>query len=393
MATKAQLAAAAAEAEDVQHKDLLADDAFSADTLMPALETMLAELGITDGGQATVFISKLDANGRGGEAQVWKGDPEDFDLEQIARKFGSGEYRVKVYVKIPSGQKVLKANKVMSWLLSPEDEARRLNPTQPQQTIAQPDIARMIADAISAAIAPLAMARQPQPDPMQMMASLAGIMKDMMPSAAMQAQQAHPTNPLDMIRSVIEITQMMKGDVDPVDRGVNASTNDVLLGMVNKFAPLIMGAMAGGNAEAAPQLGGYQSTPAPVDQSSMTAPMHTLPPQQFAAPQSPQPGVEDVNLQLKMGINFLLMQCEAGGLPETYAEVVLDSVPADAVQALLSQPNPIEWLATINPRVKEPHISAWFEQLLTEVRELLAGEQDSGTAGNEGIPGGNVNVG
>lgn len=372
MATKAQIAAAAAEAEDVAYREVLGSETFDAESLNPALETLFAEMGVTDGGDATVHVTKLDANGRGSEAQIWKGDPDQYDLEQLARKFGSGEYRVKVYVRIPTGQKVMKANKVFSWLLSPEDEARRLNPTQPQHAAQPVDISRQIAEAVAAAVAPLMAARQPQPDPMAMMSSLAGIMRDLQPQAQHVAQPSQ-TNPLEMIRSVIEITQMMKGESDPVDRGVNASTNDVLLGMVNKFGPLLMGALAQG--PGASMTGMPQAQPAVEYQQNPTRP-----PQPQQAPQSPQPGVEDVNLQLKMGINFLLMQCEAGGAPETYAEVVLDSVPTDAMQSLLAQPDPIAWLATIDKRVEEPANAEWFRELIASARDLLAPDGNDANA-------------
>ncbi len=83
-----------------------------------------------------------------------------------------------------------------------------------------------------------------------------------------------------------------------------------------------------------------------------------------------------MNLKLKMGIGFLLMQCNAGGAPETYAEVVLDSVPAEAVQALLAQPDPIAWLAAIEPKVQQPENVEWFRSLIEAVREMLSDERE-----------------
>src|SRR6266481_1741400 len=100
MATKKAL-----DDESAYTGELLDDESFNGESLNPALETLYAELGISGEGEAVVFVSQLDADKKGAEAQVWRGSPDDYDLEAIARTFGSGNYRVKVYVRGPTGHR------------------------------------------------------------------------------------------------------------------------------------------------------------------------------------------------------------------------------------------------------------------------------------------------
>jgi len=366
MATKAQTAAAVAAAElEALHQQvqLLSDDTFDNETLNPALETLFAEMGVTDGGDATVHVSKLDSDGRGVEAQIWKGDPDLYDLEMLAKKFGSGSYRVRVYVKIPTGQRVLKANKVFAWLLSPEDEAKRNG--QPNQMASQPqqDIGKIVADAVAAALAQVNANRAPPVDPMQQLASLASIMATLQPQ---QQNAAPPPDPFNMMRGVIEMMQMMKSD-EPIAAGGNAGTSDVLLGLVNKFGPLLANTLM--QQQGAPaQLGGV---PAVAYQPNPIAAQPAQP------VQGNQPSAEEeMSIRLKMGIAWLVGQCDGGGAPETYAEVVIDSVPADALQMILSRPDPVSFFVDYEPRAGQEPYKQWFADLLTAVREMLTPEPD-----------------
>ncbi len=341
------------EADQPESSSLLSEDTFSAESLNPALEGLFSELGITDNAEATVHVSLLDADKKGTEAQIWKGDPDDYDLEALARKFGSGSYRVKVYVRLESGHKPCRGNKVFAWKLSREDEAA-LNapaPVAQSQAFNQVDIARMIADAVRAAL-PVVPA-VPAPDPMVMLASLADVMHKLQPPA----QTMQSADPLTMMRNMAGLMNDLRGDVDPIERGVNANGTDLLMNLINKFGPLL--------AQALPQAGQVAPQPAAVQ---IAAPVANNPIQ----PEPQQTEIDDVSMKLKMGIAFLVQQANAGGMPETYAEVVLDSVPAESLTELLKNPDPVLWLASFSPEVLKH--KDWFESLVTACKEMLAEE-------------------
>ena len=186
------------------------EDIFNFDSLNPALETIKAELQITGDADVTVHVSKLNADENGTEMNVWRGDPDSYDLEQIAKKFGSGQYRVMVYMRIPSGQKVRKLNKVMAWLLSPEDEQRRKSGNAPQ-TVAGNDTSNVIAvlqqmqrDNLAAQERMIAAIAQ-RPDPMKQMKDIADVVKTIAPNAPAAPQSMGLTEVLSLTKTIIEL--------------------------------------------------------------------------------------------------------------------------------------------------------------------------------------------
>lgn len=383
MATKSKIAEKPVMDEETAQQviSLLSDDSFNAESLNPALESLYAEMGMSDEGSATVHITKINSDGRGGEAQIWRGDPENYDLERIAKSFGSGDYRVKVYVRIPTGQKVLKGNKVFTWLLSPEDEARRNMPQtlqSAQPAINPSELSRMITEGIRAALPPAPVV-QPV-DPMNMMKQFAEIMAIMRPMTNEAPQVVPQQNPLAMMRDMAELMEMLRGDSPPVG---SATGNDLMLKAIEKFAPLLSGVLAQGATipPGMPPMQQMQAIPQHVPQQA-----HIAPPVQPAQPMqaAPQSTEEDMNFKLKMGLAFLRGQCDAGGAPETYAEVVLDSVPVESVQMLISSPDPVGYLAQFDPLIKNEPYAAWFNELIDACKDMLQnGETEQSTEGGK----------
>lgn len=351
MATRAKLA----EAPVINDESFDFDETtFSAETLNPALESLYAEMGITEGGEATVHISMLDADGRGGEANIWRGDPDNYDLEQIARKFGSGQYRVKVYVRIASGHKVQKGNKVFIWKLSPEDEAKRLAPPPSTQapSVSPEQIGAMITDGITKGLAAIMAHQAPPPavDPMAMLTQVMTLAKLMQPAPVAAV------DPLDQMRKMAEINALMNEGREAPASG-KAGTNDVIITMIDKFGPAFAAVLSQNKAA-------EQAVQQP----------------QLAAPDANQPTGEDemsiMQWKLKMGIEFLVQQCVAGGQPVTYAEVVMDSVPVETIEVWTKDDTSVT--AAIAGFVQlVPDVAAhdvWFRELMKECKGLLEPE-------------------
>ena len=247
MATAAKRAPKAAPAETDANEDF--QDYVDFQSLNPALEQIRADLNITGDGDVTCHVSKLDADSKGTEFKVWQGDPDEYNLEAIAKRFGSGQYRIMVYMKIPSGHKVRQINKVQALMLSPEDEARvvaaraaALNPPEPRQQDNSNALASVMVQGFQQLGELIVKATQkPEVDPMAQMTALAGVIKTIMPSAP-----AAPTDPLsgfasmlNMVKAFNDVTGAGKSNIP---EGADSSTALMMAGM-DMFKPIVQKAL------------------------------------------------------------------------------------------------------------------------------------------------------
>lgn len=357
------------ETDDTPQAWSLDDYAFSAESLNPSLQALYEEMGVNENGDAVVHVSLLDGDGKGNEASIWRGDPDSYDLEALAKKFGSGQYRVRIYVKTLEGKRVHKANKVFFWKLSPEDEQKRFAPVATEKPV---DIGAAVAEAMRGILPALQTVQAPPVDQMQMMRNTIELMKVMQPQ-----NTAPPIDQMTVMRQTIEMMNSMRPEPsdEPIARGGNAGTNDLILAMINRFGPLFAGALSQNMGQPA------QAAIAVADNAvgEYVAPLQI---QQNVQPQQdiqPQPESADMNavvtMQLKAGIGWIISQCNAGGLPETYAEVVIDTIPPESLKQLLAEPDTFAWLANIEPKVREHE--EWFKSLLTEVKNIVTDTPES----------------
>jgi hypothetical protein len=328
----------------------LGDELMSGETLTPALESIYAEMGMSFADvDATVHVSLLDSDGRGNEENVWRGDPEHFDMTIITKKFGSGAYRIKIYAKNSTGKKVKTAEKVSRWKLSAEDEAlRKAGPVIASGSPSHAEIAQMIAEAMR----PILAVVQHPVNPMANLEQMITIAKLMQPP-----QQ----DPIAMLKLGLEMAGAQK-QTESAPRDTGSNVNDVLITMVENFASPIATLMANAAKQPGQQLNVVQP-PVMIDHNEV---------QQQPIEHQPE-SEEEMNLlamqKLKQGISLLVMQAMAGNPVETYAEMAIDNVPEDALKQVLDQPDPIEWLCTIDPQVS--NYKEWFNEWIAEVKRIL----------------------
>jgi len=344
----------------------------SAETLNPYLESAMSELGISaDGSDATIHVSHIDTK-TSVESKIWQGPVEDYDLKSIAEKFGSAAYRVKLYARIITGQKVLKGNAVINWLLSPEQDAKlkmlRENPQalqqqgQPQQM--QGITPETLAAAIKAAMPPPVVG----PSPMEIFAQVAGLMKQIMPAPVVA--QPQQTNVIETIRAIAGIMKETgagsRNDDDTPARG-STNANDIWLKVLDKI-PLLLDVV--GNGKAAQSL---QQLPPPA---ATPGGAETPAGQQIHTPEGENMNVlEAAQLkQMQMGLAFLCAQANAGHDPVLYADVVMDQVPEAALEQLLALPDTVAHLQQLHPDVANHR--EWFVTLFKEIREAFTVDPD-----------------
>ena len=81
-------------------------------------------------------------------------------------------------------------------------------------------------------------------------------------------------------------------------------------------------------------------------------------------------------------LNIFIAHAENDHHPDTYAEVILDTVGEEKAIEFLNAPGWFEKLAELNPRVKEPKIQAWFYELRRVVLDLTNPEPEGIDSGN-----------
>jgi hypothetical protein len=336
-------------ADDTEVRGLELDEIYTGATLSPALESLYSELDIEPQmGQVQVFISKIDA-ATGKEARIWQGTPIDYDLHALAKRFGSAEYRVKVFVPNETGRVAQRGNKVFKMELDPADDARiemmRKGITQPAPapSITPEGIAALVAQAVKQAM-PVPVA--PAANPLDIIKGLADVFKNMMPTAQ------PGMNALDALKTAASIIREMRGDDgdrEPLARGVNASGMDVFMKLIDKFGPTLLAVAQSGQP-------GQPAQPA-----ALSAPVHVA-----GAGNGEAAIVEDdAVLKFKMGLAFLVSQAMADNDPSTYAAMILDNVPEADIDKFLANDAWLDYLAGFEPRVKN------FDKWFTELREAV----------------------
>jgi len=351
----------------------MTDDMYNYENMSEALQSIYAEMGVIDGNETMVYVTLIDGMGKGEDAGVFRGPAEDYDLRAIAMDHGTGRYRVKVYVKQPTGPKVLKANKVFPWKLSPREEAERKGRADPVPT-AQP---LTMAD-LDSVIERLARAMAPAPpppamDPVKMMEMMMTMM------AKMQPARDKASDPMETIKLAFEISDRMSSKEPPAPREAGSNANDVFVAMIENFGPVLTGSIQQNIADKRLAQG-----LAPAETQAQQTAVHENP-AELPAPAGEQPigpiviaGFTQDDLdQMRPGIEFLVAQAAAGNPVETYAELIIDNIPPEALQGMIGSPNPVAVMQASCENVSK--YQEWFTELIDNVKKLLSDiENDDG---------------
>lgn len=351
------------------------------------------------GGESIVYIyrqkERAPGDGRRGpgrEMYLTEMDPiqfAQFGLRGIQTDFGPGDYRIKVHDA--NGRMI--HNSLYSIDLPPNAEKSAnlpaAAPSNSSGDIAQlaasiqqgfTQMAAIIAESLRATV-PAQQSRKDMLDEMVMMKTVFAAP----PQSGM----------LELVNAMRAFKEIM-----PRAEGAETTTADVFMGLVEKFAPLIVEQAKA--AQAAPvQVPVIQPRPQPA---ALLRPAPAPIPTPQPAPVNPltqnptQPTEDQVNVLERAfwsaQLSTLVRMAEADREPATYAEVVLDQVPAmvddEQVLAFLHKPNLMQELAQIDERVLN-HV-AWFEQLRRHMIQYLTddGTEDDTDENSTGLPPGTL---
>lgn len=353
---------------DQQPMLMLDDDTISAESLNPALEALYSELGMTGETEATVHVSMLMTDGKGVEAGVWKGDPGEYDLQTIAQEHGSGQYRVKVYVRNPDGSKPCRANRIFAWKLTPAEERKRkaaeqapvvAAPAEPPMTAK--DIAVLITTGIAAALkenAPKVPTRKEMLEEMSIMAAM------------FKPANSGGGNDFSATMRNFEAFANVMRTLSPPQRLVDED------GKVDQGAIIMQGLKVFGDALAARNSGTAVVPQPPAGQPVMIVGDGQVMP---AAPAQDQVVTQqqwdEAMLMLKLQLKAAVTAAKAGMDAKEFANDIFEMLPDDAVALLQNDPNWMQKLIELNADVGTHQ--DWFKQVAAEVLRLEA--EDTGT--------------
>jgi hypothetical protein len=327
----------------------------NADSLNPALESLYAELNIVGDADATVHVSKLDADGKGNDANVWKGDPDSYDLETLVKKFGSGTYRVMVYVKMPSGKKVRQVNKTIAWLLSPEDESKRQAALiQPQaqtgQQLPQPDFMaaiRELAGSFQNTILQVINAQKStEKDPLQTLEGIERLAKVMIPAQTPQPDTFKST--MQMLDTLLTLRDKITPAPKLTDEDGDISMPAVAMAAIREFR----------NMRQTPQENPAQSVPA------IAAPVAPVDPQIALQQQE----TEDMNILLNAQLRMANRAAAGNVDPAEYAESIYGIIPDDIIQLIGGNSDWFAELVKIAPACEQ--YKQWYLLLGAKIKAM-----------------------
>lgn len=339
------------------------EEFYNAESLNPALESIKADLQITGDADVTVHVSKLNADENGNEMNVWKGDPDAYDLEQLAKKFGSGQYRIMVYMKIPTGQKVRKLNKIMGWILSPEDEAKRKQ-SQNSPVIQTTDntgglvqvLQEMMRDQRATSERMLA-AISARPDPMQSMKEIAEVFKVLTPQPQPQREGSNLNEVLNAAKLIIEIG---KGAAPSVPDG--AGLEGVAL---SKGLDIVGKMFERATSQPPAPVARHAALPNPDSHEDTSI---ELTPDQ----------VEQMNM-LKLYLGLANSAAKRGVKPDDFANEHYENVPDETLAQLATDPDWFNTLVNVVPNCV--NFRGWYEQVKNR---LVANAVEDGVLTQQG---------
>lgn len=340
----------------IEHESLLdPDDPGELDDDMPpdaALQAVLNELG--EGGTASIRIYKLNTETKR-EAYLYGCSPQEFSIDEIARRYGGGEYSVRVY-EAPGNRLITR---------------KRLDIAEPLGGFKAPaivagtgDIAAQISASLNSTLAAM------QNQNMELMKLMITAQRPAAPSSsltemitalsALQRMNPPPppapqSSPMDTFKQFREFMSMMQDIAPPAgDSAGDAMGMRVIGRTLEKF--LDMWGQNQGRA-AAPQ----------APDADPGAP-------EYVEPHAPVVAIETAALseddQMKLFIQQGVEHARNNADIAPIAQLIADHAPDEIIALICDDPDWFKKLCAVVPEVA--NYPQWFQQLRDKVDELTA---------------------
>jgi len=338
---------------------LSAEDAYIVENGVPesdGLQSMLSELV----GAANSKVTVYRAGKNQALAYVFACTPEEFSLDDLRDKFNGGDFRLfiakdgklwrNMKISVEPKQSPGMPAESMAPAPGPMSEIAALMRDSQAQQMA---MMRAMMESRSSAASPFGNMDLPA-----VISSIAAAVTALRPPPA-PVQPPPPdtsSKAIDMLLKGIELARELKGD-----GGGESSLMDVVRDLVK--SPMLAQAVASA------------ALPSPIARPPVQPRIQAMPPPrppenvshaklEPAAVSEPQPNPSQ--LMFAHYVQMLVDKAAAGADAMLYAELILDSLSDDDVQAMLEQqPSTVDWLIGINPGVAAQR--AWFQTLVDTI--------------------------
>lgn len=325
-----------------------------------ALQDVLNQLDESEG-TARVIVYRSSKDRGSNDSYCGEFTPGNFSLEEIRRKFGGGEYRVRVL----GNRGRIKANKRIN-IEAIQNENINVAPVVAVQNTDK------LAEIMANGFAQLGLMFQnqqnhqpPAPNRREMLDELL-VFKQLF--SGNENQQPAQTDPLTTFLKGVEFAKA----VTPREPG--ATDSDVMMGLLDKFGPVIANAVLSGNNQ---QSNDNQNVPAipaiPLSPAKSIQNEQRINTVDSVVTNNPTNNGDDMNVMqtamLKQSLNFLCMKASSNSDPVLYADLVIDNIPEDQLTVFIGRNDWLSHLAVFEPKVKD--YQEWFNQLKQAVTEVL----------------------
>lgn len=350
------------------------------------LQAMMGELA----GASSSSISVYRSNKGQQLAYVFKCTPDAFSLDTLRDKYNGGEFRLFI-----TRNGVLWKNKTV-YVEPKQTTGGDAPPTQAAELAAvmREGFAKQ-AELMAAALRSLAAAPPPPPSPPPLirgadipaiLTALPALIGMLRPPPAPPPVGLDPSKSVDLILRGIELAREVK------ETAGGGEGEPSMLGLLRDLikSPMLAQAAAAMTAQqtaaAQPARLPAPAQPRPPQPSVTIPPPPPNPAQPSFASETPTPMTTASNPMLTQYLALLCNKAAEGSDPSLYADLVLDSLDADTLQALLDRPpTPVDALIADHPPVAQHR--EWFEQLVAIIAGALAPEPEGMPQSGDVIPG------
>lgn len=334
-------------------------------------ENLLVELGGVSDEDAKVTVYRVNAkDGRRNDSWVMECHPSEFSIARLAQEFGGGQYRIAgIKFDASRNQKVRFCNRIVTI-----EGVRETTPyISAARAVAQQPTASIDGNVLSAiqqgferlAQSQLQMMQamqQPKIDPAQMRREL---LQDMaMMREIMVGNNGNNTGAVEMLLKGIELAR----DLSPA--AGEAGTADILLEALKTFGKPIAQTVLAQAAQS------QQIAPLISNNPVSSENQQILPQVEMNRTEAP---VIDTTIKeaemLKYYISQLLVLAKDTRDPSLYAELIVDQLPDEQLNAIVSRADFIPWLISVNPEISG--YVPWFEELRASIMEILTQAPES----------------
>lgn len=334
------------------------------DEMMGEIDRVQSECGSAS---SEAFINAFRILDGKEEAFLGRFVAKEFSLDELRKEFGGGTFRIRGFCPKPPPQNGVRLfmNRVVRMEVPKKVEASQSDTVLSAIAAMQSNMEKMMlgfSEAIARAIKP------PENNRMQILEEMK-IMREMFTSSTPPAPEKDVMGELDKMLSLQQKLQALSGGGEG-----GSSYMPLMLEMVK---PLI-----GPVTQQLQQKIVSSQNPIPQVPTALTQPVQ------------PKEGIEKMSQademnQIKAFSSMLMLAAKNDMDTVTYANMVLDHVPPDAVDQLLDDPKWFDKLCNAVPEAKNHQ--PWFERLYSDIKEMLTEDENPGTS-EEGVTGNNSNV-